>query len=68
MIKTSNETAKVGSLVIYNDGRAGHSGVKGVILAVGAIGMTVQFEDRADTNYIKFADLGWMNHITIEPT
>ena len=56
---------KKGGRIVYNDGRPGHIGVKAVVLAVDADGMTVQFEDRADTTYIRFADRGWMDFISV---
>lgn len=55
---------KEGNYISYNDGRAGHEGVLALILSVDAIGMTVQFEDRADTTAIKFSDRAWMDYIT----
>lgn len=54
---------KAGGRLIYDDGRPGHNGVYAAILAVDAKGMTVQFEDRADTSRIAFSDKGWMEHI-----
>jgi hypothetical protein len=45
---------KRGSRIVYNDGRPGHKDVFATVLAVDAYGMTVQFEDRADTNHIGF--------------
>jgi hypothetical protein len=32
---------------------------------VDAEGMTVQFEDRADTTYIRFTDRRWMDFISV---
>ena len=40
----------------YDDGRPGHQGVGSTVLAVDERGMTVQFDDRADTTYILFSD------------
>lgn len=54
---------KKGGRIVYNDGRAGHTDVFATVVAVDAKGMTVQFEDRADTNYIAFSDRGWMDFI-----
>ncbi|MBI1178060.1 hypothetical protein GC207_11560 [bacterium] len=52
-----------GGRIVYDDGRPGHLGVCATVIDVDGNGMTVQFEDRADTSYIKFSDKGWMNHI-----
>ncbi len=40
-------------------------GVAAIVLAVDVEGMTVQFEDRADTNYIRFSDRKWMDYISV---
>lgn len=56
---------KRGGEILYDDGRPGHSGVKGVVLALDGRGMTIQFEDRADTNYIAFSDRRWMEFISV---
>lgn len=56
-------TIKAGDVLVYDDGRAGHSGVKAVVLSVNATGMTVQFEDRADTTRIAFTDKAWMDYL-----
>ena len=56
---------KKGSRIVYNDGRPGHTGVIAEVLAVDAKGMTVQFEDRADTTRIAFSDKGWMDFIEV---
>jgi hypothetical protein len=58
---------KPGSRIIYNDGRLGHSGIFGDVLTVDAIGMTVQFEDRADITRIAFSDRAWMDFIELAP-
>ncbi len=52
---------KPGSRIVYNYGRAGHSGVFADVLSVDAKGMTVQFEDRADMTRIVFSDRAWMD-------
>ena len=62
MINTIDQL-KPGGRIVYNDGRLGHSGVQATIVEVDAKGMTVQFEDRADTTRIQFSDKGWMEHI-----
>ena len=56
---------KKGGRIVYNDGRPGHQGVFATVLAVDAKGMTVQFDDRADTSNIAFSDRGWMDFIQI---
>ncbi len=56
---------KPGSRISYNDGRPGHEGVEAVVLAVDGQGMTVQFEDRADANYIRFSDKAWMDFLSM---
>jgi len=57
---------KVGSHIIYNDGRNGHIGVRAVVLEVTDKGMKVQFEDRAATTQILFSEKSWMNFITTD--
>lgn len=47
---------KPGSRIVYNDGRAGHSGIFADVLSVDSNGMMVQFEDRADRTRINFAN------------
>jgi hypothetical protein len=54
-----------GGRIVYNDGRPGHTEVFGTVLTLDAKGMTVQFDDRADTNYIAFLDRGWMDFIEV---
>lgn len=56
---------KRGTKIVYDDGRPGHVNVVAVVLEVDAEGMTVQFDDRADTTYIRFTDQRWMNFIKI---
>ena len=56
---------KKGVRIVYNDGRAGHTNVFATVLEVDSKGMTVQFDDRADTSYIAFSDKGWMDFIEI---
>ena len=58
---------KPGSRIVYNDGRAGHSGVFADVLSVDPKGMMVQFEDRADTTRIPFSDRAWMDFIELVP-
>ena len=56
---------KEGCRLSYDDGRLGHQSVEATVLAVDAHGMTVQFEDRADTTYILFSDAEWMDFISV---
>ena len=56
---------KLGSRIVYNDGRDGHKSVAASVLAVDGKGMTVQFEDRADTSRIAFSDKAWMDFIEL---
>ncbi len=58
---------KPGSRIVYNDGRAGHSGTFADVLSVDANGMMVQFEDRADRTRINFSDCAWMDFIELVP-
>lgn len=59
------EQIKMGSRIVYDDGRPGHKAVLATVLKVDERGMTVLFEDRADTNYIAFSDRGWMDFIEV---
>ncbi len=59
------DQVKKGSRISYDDGRPGHEGVEATVLAVDAQGMTVQFDDRADTSYIVFSDRRWMEFISV---
>lgn len=64
-LQSTVDRIKKGGRIIYNDGRPGHQGIRGTVIEVDAKGMTVQFEDRADTNYIAFSDRGWMDFIEL---
>jgi len=64
-IRPTIDQIKPGSRIVYNDGRSGHSGVLATVLAMDKKGMTVQFEDRADTSRIAFSDKAWMNFIEL---
>ena len=55
-----------GGRIVYNDDRPGHKGVFAAVIEVDGSGMTVQFEDRADTTHILFSDKGWMEHIEVK--
>jgi hypothetical protein len=59
------DQVKKGSRISYDDGRPGHQGVEATVLAVDERGMTLQFDDRADTNYIRFSDRRWMDFISV---
>ena len=56
-----------GRRIVYNNGRPRHQGVEATVLAVDKRGMTVQFEHRADTNYIRFSDQKRMEFIEMAP-
>lgn len=56
---------KPGKRIVYNDGRPGHINVTATVLAVDVRGMTVQFDDRADTDRINFKDKAWMDFIEL---
>ena len=64
-LKSPLDQIKKGGRIVYNDGRPGHKGVMATVLAVDAKGMTVHFDDRADTNRIEFSDKGWMEFIEV---
>lgn len=57
---------KQGGRIVYNDDRPGHEGVRGAVLDVDSAGMTVQFEDRADTTYIRFSERRWMDFLALD--
>jgi len=46
-------------------GGPGMRAVEATVLAVDAQGMTVQFDDRADTTRIAFSDRAWMEFIEV---
>lgn len=52
-----------GSHVVYDDGREGHSGIKGEILHKDEGGVHVQFEDRASPTRIGYHQEDWMKHL-----
>ena len=54
-----------GGRISYNDGRPGHQNARATVLEVDQRGMTVQFDDRADTTYILFSDPQWIDFISI---
>jgi hypothetical protein len=64
-INSTLDQIKKNGRIVYNDGRPGHKGVLATVLAVDAKGVTVQFDDRADTDYIKFSDRAWMEFIEV---
>ena len=64
-LRSTLDRIKRGGRIVYNDGRPGHQGVLATVLAVDAKGMTVQFDDRADTTHIAFSDKGWMEFIEV---
>ena len=64
-IQSTVDQIKKGGRIVYNDGRPGHKGVFATVLEADQKGMTVQFEDRADTSSIAFSDRGWMDFIEL---
>lgn len=64
-LRGTTDQIKKGGRIVYNDGRPGHNDVFAAVLAVDAKGMTVQFEDRADTTRIAFSDRGWMDFVEL---
>ena len=52
-----------GDILIYDDGRPGHSGVKAVVLSNHENCVVVQFEDRAEITTIKHDEVGWTNYL-----
>lgn len=64
-IHSTVDQIKKGGRIVYNDGRPGHKGVFATVLEADQKGMTVQFEDRADTSHIAFSDRGWMDFIEL---
>jgi hypothetical protein len=61
------DQVKEGFRISYDDGRPGHRGVRAMVLEVTVgHGMLVQFEDRAETSYIRFSDRQWMDFISID--
>ena len=64
-IKGTIDQLKPGIRIFYNDGRPGHVNVPATVLEVDARGMTVQFDDRADTDRINFKDKAWMDFIEL---
>lgn len=63
--RSTLDQIKKGGRIVYNEGRPGHKGVMATVLAVDKKGMTVQFDDRADTSHIAFSDRGWMDFIEV---
>ena len=64
-LRSTLDQIKEGGRIIYNDGRPGHKDVLATVLAIDEKGMTVQFDDRADTSHIAFSDRGWMEFIEV---
>jgi hypothetical protein len=63
--KSTTDQIKKGGRIVYDDGRPEHKGVLATVLAVDTKGMTVQFDDRADTSRIAFSDREWMEFIDV---
>jgi hypothetical protein len=64
-LRNPEDPLKKGDRIIYNDGRPGHQGVPATVIGVDDCGMTVQFDDRADTTRISFSDRAWMDFLAI---
>ena len=64
-LRSTLDQIKKGGRIVYNDGRPGHKGVMATVMAVDKKGMTVQFDDRADTSRIAFSDRAWMDFIEV---
>ena len=64
-LRSTLDQIKPGVRIVYNDGRPGHKDVLATVLAADKKGMTVQFNDRADTSRIGFSDKGWMDFIEV---
>ena len=62
-MKMKADKIKIGSKLVYNDSRHGHTNVVCEVVSVLDSCMVVQFEDRADTTQINFNDSGWMKHL-----
>jgi hypothetical protein len=61
-----SDRVKAGCRISYDDGRAGHQGVRTAVLEVTeGTGMLVQFDDGADTTYILFSEPRWMDFVLI---
>lgn len=54
------------SRLVYDDGRAGHAGVGATVIGTNDAGCMVQFDDRADSTFIGWADMSWWNHLSVE--
>jgi hypothetical protein len=57
------KSLKSGDILVYDDGRPGHVGVKAVVLSNHENSVIVQFEDRADTTTIQHDEVGWTKHL-----
>jgi hypothetical protein len=57
------KSLNTGDILVYDDGRPGHAGVKAVVLSNHENSVIVQFEDRADTTTIKHDEVGWTKHL-----
>ena len=56
---------KMGGRIVYNDGRPCPNGGLATLVAVETNGMTVQLDDRADTNFIAVDDKAWVDFIEV---
>ena len=54
---------KPGAVLMYDDGRSGHQGVRAMVLTVADRYLIAQFEDRADTTKVEFVP-DWLSYLT----
>ena len=64
-LATPSDQFTKGTILIYNDGRPGHTHAKAKVIETDERSMIVQFDDRADPTKIAFSDPHWMTHLTI---
>lgn len=57
------QTLKPGDILIYNDGRPGHTKIPGTVLTIGDNFFTLQFDDRADITTVYNRDTAWINFL-----
>ena len=55
-----------GQMIVYNDGRPGHTYSLAVVLDVNESRVVVSFADRADTTTIGVNDREWTDHLSVE--
>ena len=57
---------KPGAVLIYNDGRPGHTAARAVVHSASPLALVVQFEDRADNTTIRAHDRAWLDYMTVD--